>query len=333
MATTIREIAQKLNLSHTTVSRVLNNKKDVFVSDQTRMRVMTAAREMCYLPNLAARSLRDSKTNMVGVFGSPRIQLDSGLIPAIIRGIRSVLQAGNLDLFFAFSLEGDEDRSALPAWRFDGAIVLQTPTPATIRHLIELGQPFICINEWVEEVPCILCDDASGTRQALNYLHSLGHQRIAYANSAVWHFDHYSIRERHDTFVTWIREQNLPLLAGHEDRSALTDRTAFVRSAMIDQKATAVLAYDHVVAIDIMSAAQRLGLRIPQDFSLVGFNDEYLVDRLEPALTVVAPESEEMGRLGAGMLLRRLADETVPATTRVPEALIIRRSTAAPSTA
>jgi LacI family transcriptional regulator len=334
MAATIREIARKLNISHTTVSRVLSNKKETFIAEETRQRVLTAAKEMGYRPNLAARSLRDSKTNMVGVFGSPRMRLDTGLIPDIIRGIRRVLSDRHFDLFFAFSPEGEEARSALPAWRFDGAVVLQAPTQATIRHLIEFGQPFICINERIAEIPCILCDEEAATRRALDYLWELGHRRIAYANATKWHFDHYSVHERYDTYLAWMQERGADLIEDHTDHQRGMDRTDFVRRTVLEQGATAMLVYDHVVAVDIVSAAQRLGLKIPHDFSLICYNNEFPVERLEPALTVVAPESYEMGRLGAEMLLHRMdaPNEAPPVVTRVSAELILRGSTAAKTT-
>ncbi len=95
-----------------------------------------------------------------------------------------------------------------------------------------------------------------------------------------------------------------------------------------------MLVYDHVVAVDIVSAAQRLGLKIPHDFSLICYNNEFPVERLEPALTVVAPESYEMGRLGAEMLLHRMdaPNEAPPVVTRVSAELILRGSTAAKTT-
>jgi LacI family transcriptional regulator len=330
MAATIREIAQKLNISHTTVSRVLSNKKNTFIAEETRQRVLATARAMGYRPNLAARSLRDAKTNLVGVFGSPRMRLDTGLIPEIIQGIRSVLYARHFDLFFAFSPEGDETRSALPAWRFDGAIVLQAPTPATIHHLIEYDQPFVAVNERIEETASILCDEESATREALEYLWSLGHRRIAYANASTWHFDHYSVQERHDAYVARMQEWGSEPIDGHAERMPGMDRTDFLRRVVIDQRATAVLVYDHVIAVDVASAAQRLGLEIPRDFSLISFNNEFPVERLAPPLTVVAPESFEMGRLAAEILLHRMAapEDAVPAITRVPAKLILRGSTA-----
>lgn len=333
MAATIREIAQRLNLSHTTVSRVLNNRNNAFISDETRERVLKAAREMRYMPNLAARSLRDSKTNIIGVFCSPRIQLDSGLIPAIIAGIRSVILARQLDMFFAFSPE--EETSALPAWRFDGAIILQSPTAGTLRHLTELNQPFVGVNEKISGIPCILCDDTSGVRRALDHFYEAGHRKMAYANAEAWHFDHYSVTERQEAYLAWMRDHGLEPIPGHEDRLGSPDRTEFLRTAVQEHGATAILAYDHIVAIDVLASANRLGLRIPSDVSLIGFNDEFPVSRLSPALTVVAPERFEMGRLGAELLLSRLADPEFesPEITRVSEELIVRESVTVPRAA
>ena len=129
MATTILEIARKLNISHTTVSRVLTNKPNVLVSERTRERVLRAAREMGYAPNLAARSLRDSRTNVIAVFGSPY----AGTWPFIVRGMSRVLHARHYGLFFAISEIDEKDERAIPSWRFDGAIVLQAPTAPTLR--------------------------------------------------------------------------------------------------------------------------------------------------------------------------------------------------------
>src|SRR5579883_2828456 len=138
MAVTILQIAERLKLSHSTVSRVLNNKKDTYVAPETRRRVMLVAREMGYRPNLAARSLRHSRTNMVALFAAPDVGIWSGIAPAIVREVSLALHSRHLDLFFAFAAEEDGDAEGgvrpsggIPAWRFDGAIVLQRPTPRT----------------------------------------------------------------------------------------------------------------------------------------------------------------------------------------------------------
>lgn len=332
MAVTILEIAEKLSLSHTTVSRVLNNRNNAFISEETRRRVLAAAREMGYRPNLAARSLRDSKTNMVGVFGSRHVGVWSGLAPDIVRGISDVMLSRQFDLFFAFSAEDKEEKSGFPAWRFDGAIVLQAPPAVTMRHLIECGQPYVCINEQIEGSLCILCDDTEGVRHGMAHLRELGHRRIAYANAYGWHMDHYSVTERQSAYAAWQEAHGCEPMEGYIQRREESDMFSFVRDAVLNWKATAIVAYDHVVAIDILGAAQKLGMRIPQDFSLLCFNDDFPVSRLVPALTVIAPKGREMGILGAEILIQRMnaPEETGASITRIPEHLIVRESTAPP---
>jgi DNA-binding LacI/PurR family transcriptional regulator len=108
--------------------------------------------------------------------------------------------------------------------------------------------------------------------------------------------------------------------------------TALVRTLVLDQGATAVLAYDHVVALRVMAAAHRMGLRIPQDFSLLCFNDEFPVADVFPPLTVVAPQGEAMGQRGGELLLKQLgsSEPSPPSVIRLPEQLIVRESTAPP---
>ncbi len=333
MAATILEIAKRLNISHTTVSRVLNNKSNVFVSDEMRERVLRAAQEMGYLPNLAARSLRDSSTNAIAVFGSPVAGVWGGITPEIVRGLSRALHAKCYGVFFAFNDTEEHDERAISSWRFDGAIVLQSPTAPTLQCLAKAGRPFVCVNEQIDGNPAVVCDEDGGVRLALDHLWAQGHRRIAYANRDSWHLPHYSVDERHDAYLAYLVERGIAPIAWHDVVSEHQDRTEFLRSAVITHGATAVLAYDHVVAVRVMSAAYKLGLKIPQDFSLICFNDEFPVADVFPALTVVSPMGEIMGQRGGEMLLSMLASPQLPAPSlvRIEERLVVRDSTAPPA--
>jgi LacI family transcriptional regulator len=342
MAVTILQIAERLKLSHSTVSRVLNNKTDTYIAPETRRRVLTVAREMGYRPNLAARSLRHARTNMVGLFASPYIGIWSGIAPDIARAASRVLHARHLDVFFAFAAEESEESdgsSGMPAWRYDGAILLQQPTRRTLERLHSSGQPFVAVNEVIEGGISVLGDEIGGVSLALSHLWDLGHRRIAYANVTAWHMPHYSVGERHDAYIAFLRERGAEPVLGHdtvlsEHREGLV---AWLRRTVSGEEgqgsgATAILAYDHIVAVDLLAAAQALQLRIPEDVSLICFNDEYPVARVAPPLTVVAPQGDEMGRTAAELLIERMksprADIVDP--LRIPAKLIVRASTAAP---
>jgi LacI family transcriptional regulator len=332
MAATIMEIAKRLNISHTTVSRVLNNKADVAIAEKTRQRVLRTAQEMGYAPNLAARSLRDARTHVVAVFGSSYAGMWGGITPELVRGIVRVLEACHYGIFYALSDFSEQNGRALSSWRFDGAIVLQSPTPSTLRRLAGSGRPFVCVNETIEGSSAVLCDEAGGVRMALDHLWDSGHRTIAYANAARWHLSHYSVVERHEAYCAYVAERGLAPVPGHDVIADEDDRSDFIRTAVIDRGVTAVLAYDHVVAARVMAAAHRLGLRIPQDFSLICFNDEFPVRDVFPPLTVVAPMGEAMGQRGGDLLLARMEspDPCPPSVIRFPEQLILRESTAPP---
>ncbi|HEV2473633.1 MAG TPA: LacI family DNA-binding transcriptional regulator [Chthonomonadales bacterium] len=328
MAATIMEIARRLNISHTTVSRVLNQKANVFVSNETRERVLRAATEMGYRPNLAARSLREARTSVIAVFGSAVAGLWGGITPEIVRGLSGVLRDRHYGLFFALSEPTDEEEHAVSSWRFDGAIVLQSPSPVTLRRLTRGGAPLVCVNEQIEGCSAVLSDDLSGTRLALEHLWELGHRKIAYAGVTSWHLSHYSVTERHDAYVAFLQDKGAHPLTGHERLLPDGPLEQFLADARAEG-ATAVLSYDHVVATRIVAAASKLGLRIPDDFSMVCFNDEFPVQDLYPPVTVVAPEGEVMGKRGGELLLEQLLSpgrKTV--TLRLPARLIVRQSTA-----
>lgn len=334
MAVTLQQIAERLDLSQSTISRILSNPETPLYTEATRARVLRMAREMGYVPNLAARSLRNAKTNMVGVFGSPH-GLWAGIGPEIATGLSEVLHSERLDVFFAFSAREGEKMHALPAWRYDGAIVLQKPTTQTILLLHEQKSPFVAVNEQIAGAPAVLCAETEAMTAAMEYLWALGHRRIAYFDATTSHFQgHYSVRERREAYLGFMAQRGQPALIEPSPALRGGDWRAAVVSNIQKGGATAALAYDHTVAIGVLGAAQRLGLGIPGDFSLICVNDEYPVAEMVPSLTVIAPQGEEMGRVGARLLLQLIAaaDAAVPAISRVQANLMIRESTAPPKT-
>ncbi|MDX1933685.1 MAG: LacI family DNA-binding transcriptional regulator [Capsulimonadales bacterium] len=339
MSATILEIARRLNLSHSTVSRVLNGKRNTAVADETRSRVLKAAREMGYRPNLAARSMRDARSNLVALFASPMIGIWSSIAPDIVRGITPVLQEHRLDLFYAFAGEANPDAiPAIPPWRYDAALIFQFPTTETVERLRASGRPAVTVNERVDGFPGVLSDEADGIRQAIKHLVDLGHRRIAYANaSGDFHFPHYSVQERHAAYVATLRDYGLSPVPGHEHRPPDRQRIAAVRQAFVEGHATAVITYDHVVAMDVVAAAEALRLRIPEDLSLISFNNAFPLERLQPAVTVVDPDGTALGAEAARRLIARITDQADEPTTvkespsdvptRVRPRMILREST------
>ncbi|HUO08392.1 MAG TPA: LacI family DNA-binding transcriptional regulator [Phycisphaerae bacterium] len=326
---TLHDVARLSGVTPATVSRVLNKKKKFSASEAVRGRILAAAESLGYAPDLAARSLHRQSSQIIGVFTSPQTHVAEGINEMLLEGIAEVLHASEYDVFFNLTMAR---RHAVPFWRFDGAILLQSPPSEMVDELDRRRVPYVCVNERVgKAVAQVLADDRMGMRKAVEHLHQLGHRRIAYANARATYLTHYSVAERHETLLETIREFGMELIQGHD--VPFCSGTDFLRGAVKMGKATAVITYDHPIAVTILGSAYAMDLRIPRDFSLICFNDVFPVSLLPPPLTAIGVSGREMGRTGAGLLLNRLnSPETTTSAgeIRVAEELVVRRSTAPP---
>jgi DNA-binding LacI/PurR family transcriptional regulator len=176
----------------------------------------------------------------------------------------------------------------------------------------------------------VLADDAMGASRALDHLAQLGHKRIAYANARATYFNHYSVTERYETVLEGVRKRGMQLVEGHD--TPFSSAAEFLQHTITEGRATAVITYDHHIAVMLVGASHGMGLRIPQDYSLICFNDVFPVALLPPPLTAVAVSGREMGRIGADLLLNSLTSSApkTPKQIRVGEDLVVRASTAPP---
>ncbi|HEY7089386.1 MAG TPA: LacI family DNA-binding transcriptional regulator [Tepidisphaeraceae bacterium] len=330
---TIGDVAKAAGVSPATVSRVLNRKRKFRATPEVRQRIVDTARDLGYVPDLAARTLTSGATRIVGVFTSPFAHFSEGINDALMEGIGGVLHSANFDVFYELS-SAVEKAHSIPFWRFDGAILLQVPSARTVAELDRRGVPYICINEKIGHPDAyVLADDAQGMKHAMEHLAQLGHTRVAYANASTFYFDHYSVSERYGMLIKGAREHQIELVSGHD--TPFSSAAIFLREAVVDGGATGVISYDHQIATALVGASYELGLRIPHDFSLICFNDLFPVKLLPPPLTAIAVAGQEMGRMGADLLLSSLSKTrpTKPRLIRVPESLVVRASTAPPKRA
>jgi LacI family transcriptional regulator len=325
---TIADLARQCGVSPATVSRVLNKKRNFAVSVALRAKILEAARRCGYVPDLAARNMNRGKTNIVGLFGSPVAHIADGINPDLLEGTAQVLRRGGFEVFYEIGALGRQE-GALPFWRFDGAILLQTTTLEAVAELDQRRVPYVVVNGNLgRPVGSVLADDRSGMRQAVGHLAALGHRRIAYANAREPHFYHYSVAERHDTLLDQARARSLSVVGA--SAAPFVAAEELLRTAVLDERATAVIAYDHQIGTTLLAAAYALGLDVPGDLSLICFNDVFPVAVLNPPLTAVAVSGREMGHAGADMLLQVLRGATPPTEIRIAEDLIVRGSTGRP---
>ena len=330
---TVKEIAAHCGVSQATVSRVLNSNYNhgFSVRKEVRQRIISVADSLGYLPNLAARNLVQRQTQVVGILGCNAIfGWPGNLYQIVIDNCVHALHKHHYDVCITVpNLEKTD--SELPAWRIDGAIVLQECSPETIEHLERIGLAYVVVNGvGGPKGSSVIPDDVQGTRRALAHLMDLGHRCIAYAGPTSEHRKHRSIEDRHNTYLSELEAHGLEPIPGHD--KVFSSATAFLASAVFKHKATAILAYDHIEAMIILHGAHMLDIQVPKQVSLVCFNDEYMCNYVTPPLTTIAVPARQMGRVASKILLKHMKSpgDYRPECVKLTQDLIMRSSTTKP---
>jgi len=327
---TVKEIAAQCGVSEATVSRVLNDnyKHGFSVREEVRKRILDAAETLGYRPNLAAKNLVQRQTQMVAILGSDIVLGWPGNIyQTIINASVRALHVRGYDVCITVPNPEKSD-TELPSWRVDGAIVMQECSPRTIEVMEKTGLAYVVINGVSgPSGSSVIPDDIEGTRRAISHLMDLGHRRIAYAGQTIGHKAHRSINDRHDTYISELSAYGLEPIPGHD--TVFQSPTAFLASAVLNHKATAILAYDHVEALKILHGAHTLDIQIPKHVSLICFNDEYLCNVVTPSLTTIGVPLRQMGRIAAQELLKHLQSpqDYSPQCIKLSQELVRRAST------
>lgn len=322
----LKEIAKHCGVSIATVSRVLNRDTILKVKPETRSRIQEVIEEFAYKPDFAAKSLRSGKTKIIGVYGLSRMPMPLGIYSTILDGIAEISSSAGFELYISM---GDKDKIRLPPWKFDGAISTHFVEGLETLSVLEKNKiPYVSVNSLAGETGLsVRPDDRGGTNAALSVFYDKGHRHIAFAGPLDMHSrTHISVVERRSAYFDFAKERGLPVCEAsfHETLSPLE----FLKESVMRLHFSAVLAYDHFTAIELIYAAGELGLSIPDDFSLICFNDEYPVNKLRPRLTTVAIPAAEMGRKAAEMLIAGIMEPSrlIHREIILPETLLLRDS-------
>ncbi len=320
------------------VSRILNDDTSLSVRHEVRQRVRDTADRQGYHPNTAAQNLRQGRTGIVGVFCS----LGAVVAPSTsgyLEGIERRLGLSSMEAFYRFTA-GEEDATPASSFRCDVALVLQGQPPTLGRDLRQRAIPFVCINESIDGAALsIMPDEQHGMQLILDHLRELGHRRVAYVNAFYRGTSdlaspllHLSVRARHQALLKLVPELGIDLVAGHAELPMGSDLASVVEQAVRREKATALVGYNYMITIALLRGAHQLGLVVPGDVSIVGFDDVYPMGYLWPAATVVGVNATEAGKMGADAALALAESNDRPAERQrlVPFRLIRRESTAPP---
>ncbi len=327
----LKEIAAYLNLSPATISMVVNDVPLAkSLSEETRARVLAAAKHFNYRPNLIARALSKRESRTIGVIAP---ESSDGYFPRVMRGIENAMLAAGY-LYFTTSHLGRAELAreypiALVQRGVDGLIFVNTPIHE------DPGVPAVCISDAckIPGITSVLVDQREGMLRAMEHLVALGHQRILLMRGSEWSLD---AADRYRAMLEAAERLGVsrsPELTLQLETNQLTPEIAYRAMRQVLQHGlefTAVLAFNDVAALGTIRALRDCGLRCPEDVSVLGVDDVSTAAYMLPRLSTVAQPLEAMGEAAAKQLVAKIQrpQEVHPPRLFFPMTLQARESTA-----
>lgn len=330
---TLVEVAAEAGVSFGTVSRVINN--DVHVRPETRKRVLDTMSRLKFVVNRQARSLAGGKSNIIGVLVP---DLGTGYIGEITHGIDIELAENGYDLML-FTTHRTAAKEAIYVANLaqdtvDGLLLVLPRNPVDYTGtLTERKFPFVLIDHQGtgEDCPAVGATNWQGAYNATDYLIRLGHERIGFITG--W-LDLGAAVDRLEGYKTALRTNHIaidPELISEGTFNQLDGYTGANSFLELENPPTVIFASNDVMAMAAMDAVREKGLRVPEDISILGFDDIPQASLVRPALTTVRQPLEQMGRVATQMLMEILKHpDNKPKRIELPTELITRDSTAKP---
>lgn len=332
----IQDIAQAAGVSHTTVSRALRDSP--LIRPEVREQIQKLALRMGYIPNAVAQSLRGQRTNTIGLVVT---SIADPFVGRVVRGIENVAQQDHLSLLLSVS-ENDPDREValienFQRRRVDGIII--AAAQITSQHedrLKQIAVPTVLINHQAESrlthLHSVAVDDYVGAAQAVAHLLQLGHRAIGYIGSASRpRSNHARLRAYQDGLASaGISPQPQWVKMTSADHFRHTDDVSDGQSLLpklIDAGVTTVFCYNDMMAVGGLMACRERQIRVPDQLSIVGFDDVEVAHYVTPPLTTVHQPKLRLGQLAMEMLLDLIGGRPVE-DHLLPTELVVRGSTA-----
>ncbi|MEX0723888.1 MAG: LacI family DNA-binding transcriptional regulator [Gracilimonas sp.] len=312
---TLKQIAEALGVSAMTVSRVINNKKNV--DEATRKRVLDKAKSMGYTPNHLAKSLVSSKSFTIGVVVP---EISHSFFPEVIRGIEEVTYQKKYQLILTHSAEESERQisaiETLRSKRVDGIMISCSQNTTDYSYFEELrsnGIPVVFFDRCIDDIgfSCVSVDDKAAAKKVTQHLIDHGYSKIAHLKGA----QGISIgRKRLDGFKEAMAEHDLEIKEEWVVEAGLQEEGGYNAMKKIldyseDNRPRAVFAVNDPAAFGAIEAIKEKGLRIPEDIAIVGFSDDIRAELLPVPLTTVHQPAYEVGKEAAKKLLSIIEDE------------------------
>jgi LacI family transcriptional regulator len=338
---TLKDLAERLGISVATASRALAGHERI--SLETRKRVVQAAREIGYTPNRAARALVSGRTGFVGLVLPTRGPGHADpFLGEVVTGLGEGLADHGIDLFLAVLPRGQSELSMVEHLvrdrRSDGLVLARiAEADPRVTFLLEQGFPFVTFGRLLTaDVPYgwLDTDGRAAFAEAFELLHGLGHRRFGLVTiSEPMTFRRLRAEGLEDA-IARAGDPAVRLDVASSPRFDLADRTREIRRLLTGpDRPTAILALFDGLALAVLEEAARLGLRVPEDLSVIGFDNIPAAAQVPPGLTTFDASIHDSAREMAGMLVRRLTRPDAAPETRLVRARLSRRGSHGPAPA
>jgi LacI family transcriptional regulator len=329
---TLADVAQRASVDRSVVSRVLTGDSRLNIRDSTRARVLQAVADLHYRPNAIARSLRQGRTEVLGLFVP---DFANPVYAEIIKGAESA--AGDLGLSLLTSSACDEGFGSrryaelVTQGRLDGLVLAGTSeTEEIAASLAVAGVPWVMLNRRPNACRSVILDDESAVLLAMNHLLELGHRTIAHVGGPE---EVESASRRLDAYEKALEAAGLEV-----DRRLIrrVDHNEKAGAAALEQlldgptRPTAIFAANVAQAIGALHSARVRGLGVPTDLAIVSIHDLRPAAFMDPPLTTVKMPLEQLGRRAVELLESSAPDEDIEEVVSAPMELVVRDSTAPP---
>jgi LacI family transcriptional regulator len=331
---TLVQVAAKAGVSVMTASRAMSG--DGYASEETKAKVLAAAKALGYAPNALARVMKGGRTNVIGVVVN---ELTSVVVNAFVSALTEEVRKAEMDMFIYNSIgQLDENtqrrHSQLLHGLWDGLIyVLPRMTDEYLAALEKSDSPIVLVNFCRREtiLPVVQGDNFNGARDAVASLIAQGHERIGFIRGTHWTGQS---AERERGFRQAMADAGLAIDERWVEEGAFNERSgleAGERLLALDPRPTAVFAANDEMALGCLNAARVRGLEVPRDLSLIGFDDVAAASIMQPQLTTLRHPVDLMAKAAVQELLKRIHKQ--PGRRQrieFPSELVVRASTAAP---
>lgn len=332
---TIADVARAAGVSKTAVSFAFNNPERL--GQATLERVLGVAHDLGYTPHPAARALSMRRSGTIGVLIPQRLAtvFANPFLSELIQGLGELCEEHDLTLLLVPPLDGSLE-GAIRQASVDGFISLGlSPDDHALEVIDRIGIPTVLVDSEISQAhPVVNVDDAGGAEKAAQHLIDLGHRRLAIivlppARAQVNQTP--TAARRLAGYRAAIDRAGLPppqaITAGI---SVSAGSRAFESLSEGSQRPTAVLAMSDMAAIGVLSGAQAAGLRVPQDLSVVGYDDLPMSAWTNPSLTTVRQPIVDKGRLAARLLIQLMKGKAIESPLPLSTSLVVRKSTSEP---